>query len=125
MLVEDQILEGQSFPFVAKLLIDTEDAVTFNAIRRVLLNSKSDYKLFSKNYNCFIPSDPDLIVTEIGLQNNETNKALEHFKFKPIFYYQKTRVFYAIHESGSIAIINQYLLGFIYKKKYPKTKSKS
>src|SRR3989344_1081202 len=118
-LLEEEVLEGQTFPLTAKLLIHPEDSVSFNAIRRVLWFSRTDYKLFSQNYGCFIPKDPELIVEEIGEKNKETNTSLARFNLKPVFFYQKTKHYYAVTRTGSVAIINPYLLGFIYKKEIP------
>lgn len=114
-----RVIENQEFPFAAKLIINPEDGATFNALRVVLWRSRVDYKLYSEKHSCFIPKNPELIVDEVGKYNQETHKALAQFGLTPLYFFQKTKHYYALKKDNSVAIVNPYLLNFIYKKEIP------
>ncbi|HUW22114.1 MAG TPA: hypothetical protein VMW41_05635 [Candidatus Bathyarchaeia archaeon] len=117
-----KVLDNQSFPFAASLVISPEDEPTFSAIRQFLWYSRIDYKLYSESYQSFIPKDPELIADDIGNFNKEVRKSLGQFNLKPVYFYQKTKHYYALTADGTVAIVNRYLLDFLYKKEIPEQK---
>jgi hypothetical protein len=118
-LIHENPIEGEAFPFTARLTLHPEDASTFNAIRRVLWRPQIEYHLYSQTLTSFLPKDPELLVEEIGDHNKETYRTFEQFNLKPIFFYQKTSHYYVLTETGSVHLVNPYLLNFLYMKDIP------
>ena len=117
----EKIFENKNFHFVAKLVINPEDEVTFNAFRQFLWHSRVNYKIYDGSYQSFIPKDPELILDKIGYFNKKVHRFLAQFKLTPVYYYQKTKHYYALNEQKEVLIINPYLLDFIIKKEITET----
>lgn len=108
-----------NFRFKAKLTINREDNVNLNLIRTLAVRAKSQYRVFSTLYDCFLPKSVDLISLEFGLRDEKLAKVFSHFQLKPLFVNQHLGHFYALNQNGQVVIVNKYLIDFLYNKDIP------
>ncbi|MFC1748289.1 hypothetical protein ACFL2V_05730 [Pseudomonadota bacterium] len=107
------------FRFKAKLSINREDNVNLDLIRRLAVRAKSQYRVFSTLYKCFLPKNIDLISLEFGLRDEKLARVFSQFQLKPLFVNQNLGHFYALNQNGQVVIVNKYLIGFLYGKDIP------
>ena len=120
-LTPDENVNGVDYKLAIHLDLHAQDEVTLNSVRRTLLSAGSEYKIFSKKLNCFIPKDPEIVLDEIGSYNLDVRKILKQFDLNPIYYHQSKKIYYATNSSAQVHIINTHLLNFIYKKNIPES----
>lgn len=109
----------QGFRLCVKLVINAEDEITLNSIRRSLINTRWVYQIFSEKLQAFLPHDPELVVDELGEYNIEAHRIFSKFGLEPLYYHRKNRVYYAQDVNKEVVIVNRALINFIYEKEIP------
>lgn len=111
------------FKLKAKLILNKEDSVNLQLIKYLAAKARVKYRIFSTLYNCFLPTNPNLINEEFGIRDEKLAKIFSQFGLKPLFFNKNFGSYYAQKQNGQVVIVNQYLIDFLYGKDIPEQES--
>lgn len=107
------------FSFCMRLTIGVEDYVTFDRLRKFLFRQHDYYRVYSRQLECLLPKDVDLVDLEFGSTNIKTFEILKKYSLRPLYYSQKNLHYYAQSSDKKIHLVNPFLLEYIYNKNIP------
>lgn len=113
--------EFKNYAFCLKFTVGSQDYVTFGKLRSYLSYQRDLYRVFSHQFNSFLPQDIDFINLEFGTGNIKTFEILKKYSLTPVFYSQKDYHYYATDPTGVVHFVNPYLLEFIYALDIPES----
>lgn len=120
-LVKNQRFEDQGFRICIKLIICVEDETTFQSIRKLLMESRWMYHIFSESFQAFIPRDLEIVVDQVGEYNIEIHRIFQNFGLSPLYYHQGKHIYYALNKKNEVVIVNRALINFLFEKEIPET----